>query len=183
MGYPKIAKFDKEFASRTLANVENFEHTNSFTHLINSLIGLIIIPRQFNLTKARKYKVDFLKINIADCPEICALFDGEEELIDEAGTKYKQPKFFFKDKNGARTINDTNVGELVSLFRHGIAHSNITPVSDDSGVHWKGIIVKNYKNQSDEKNGDYNFQTFLDQDGLRHFATYIAKQYVANAII
>ena len=43
MGYPTIDKFDIKFIERTKQNVSEFDKTNKFTHLINSLVGLIFV--------------------------------------------------------------------------------------------------------------------------------------------
>jgi hypothetical protein len=76
------------------------------------------------------------------------------------------------------TIYNTELGELVRLFRNGIAHSNIIPVS--KGGYWEGIIVKNFENPTKEKKNDFNFETFLNQKELRVFATLIADEYLKN---
>jgi hypothetical protein len=48
MGYPTIDKFDIKFIERTKQNVKDYDKQNKFTHLINSLVGLIFIPNEFN---------------------------------------------------------------------------------------------------------------------------------------
>ena len=66
MGYPTIDKFDIKFIERTKQNVKEFDKLNKFTHLINSLVGLIFIPNEFHKKGRRTYKVDFLNSFIAN---------------------------------------------------------------------------------------------------------------------
>lgn len=42
MGYLTIDKFNIIFMERTKQNVKDFDNPNKFTHLINSLLGLMI---------------------------------------------------------------------------------------------------------------------------------------------
>lgn len=56
MGYPTIDKFDIKFIERTKQNVKEFDKPNKFTHLINSLVGLIFIPNEFHKKGRRTYK-------------------------------------------------------------------------------------------------------------------------------
>lgn len=179
MGYPTIDKFDIKFIERTKANIKTFNKPNKFTHLINSLIGLIFIPNEFNKKGKRKYKIDFLNKPIADYKQIVEIFSGKENLTDEQHNVFVQKKFFCKDNNNIQqSIETTTVGNLLRLFRNGIAHQNITPVAE--GDYWKGIIVRNYKNRDDEKNGNFNFESYLNQKELRLFATFIADEYIRN---
>ena len=179
MGYPTIDKFDIKFIERTKANVKTFKSPNKFTHLINSLLGLIFIPNEFNKKGKRKYKIDFLNKPISDYKELTEIFTGHVDLMDEQHISFIQQKFFFRNnQNLEQTLETTLVGDLLRLFRNGIAHQNIIPVAD--GDYWRGIIVRNYKNQKDEKIGNFNFETFLNQKELRLFATFIADEYIRN---
>ena len=179
MGYPTIDKFDIRFIERTKANVKEFDKPNKFTHLINSLVGLIFIPNEFNKKGRRTYKIDFLNKSISDYPKLVSIFSGLATLTNEQGNQFQQRKFFHRNKNGIdKTIIDTTVGDLVRLFRNGIAHSNITPVAE--GDYWKGIIVKNFETTRKEKVNDFNFETYLNQKELRIFATLIAYEYLMN---
>lgn len=179
MGYPTVDKFDIKFIERTKANVKSFDKPNKFTHLINSLLGLIFIPNEFHKKGKRKYKVDFLNSRIAEHELLTNIFNGNADLMNEQLEHFSQQKFYLRNnKNIEQTIETTTIGELLRLFRNGIAHQNITPVAE--GDYWKGIIVKNYRNQKDEKNGNFNFATYLNQKELRLFATFIADQYIQN---
>ena len=179
MGYPTIDKFDIKFIERTKANVRSFKSPNKFTHLINSLLGLIFIPNEFNKKGKRKYKIDFLNKPISEFEQLSKIFTGQSNLTDEQFQPFIQEKFYFKNnRNIEQSTDNTTVGELLRLFRNGIAHQNIIPVAE--GDYWKGIIVRNYRNKKDEKNKDYNFETYLNQNELRLFATFIADEYIKN---
>lgn len=179
MGYPTIDKFDIKFIERTKQNVSEFDKTNKFTHLINSLVGLIFIPNEFNKKGRRTYKIDFLNKPISDYKTLSEIFSGQVTLNNEQGENFNQRKFFRKDKDGnSKSIQEVNVGELVRLFRNGIAHSNIIPVAE--GNYWKGIIVKNFETPKKEKQNDFNFEAYLNQKELRVFSTFIADEYLKN---
>jgi hypothetical protein len=180
MGYPTIDKFDIKFIERTKENLKEPDLPNSFTHLINSLIGLVFIPNEFHRKGKRTYIVDFLNRPISEYEKLSKIFSGEVTLSDEFGEPFQQLKFFRKNSNNNRkTIEETTVGNLVRLFRNGIAHSNITPVAE--GEHWRGIIVKNFENQEKEDTNDFNFEVYLNQRELNIFATFIAEEYLNNA--
>ncbi len=177
MGYPTIDKFDIKFIQRTKENVAEFKGNNKFTHLLNSLVGLIFVPHEFN-NKGKTFKENFLKKSVSEYKTLSDIFSGTTQLTNEQGQQFQQRKFFYKTKAGDQTIQTTTVGDLVRLFRNAIAHQNITPVAE--GDYWKGIIVKNYKNQTDRKNDNFNFEAFLNQKEVRLFATLISDEYLKN---
>jgi hypothetical protein len=180
MGYPTIDKFDIKFIERTKEYVKKSVLPNTFTHLINSLVGLIFIPNEFHKKGKRTYVVDFLNKPISEYQKLSEIFSGEVTLSNELGEPFQQLKFFRKNSNNNRkTIEETTVGNLVRLFRDGIAHSNITPIAE--GVHWSGIIVKNFENHKKEDVNDFNFEVYLNQHELNIFATFIADEYLNNA--
>lgn len=173
MGYPTIVDFDLKFIERTKANVKSASSPNTFTHLINSMIGLIFVPHEFNQKGKRKYKVDFLNNSIASYPELKNIFDGIANIMGEDGKVFQQNKFHYQTNGVAKTIIDSTVGDLLRLCRNGIAHQNITPVAD--GDRWVGIIIKNYNNKN-----ICNFETYMTQRNLRLFGLFIADQYLKN---
>lgn len=180
MGYPTIDKFDFRFIERTIDNVRASKSPNTFTHLINSLIGLIFIPTEFNKKRRRTYSIDFLNKSVSDYELLTEIFTGEVNLRNERGQLFKQTKFFRRDGLGEKaTLKNTTVGELVKLFRNGIAHQNIIPVGE--GDRWRGIIVRNFQNERKERRQDFNFETYLTHGELEQFALFIAEEYLKNA--
>ena len=180
MGYPTIEKFDVRFIERTKENVANFTGNNKFTHLLNSLIGLIFIPHEF-YKKGRFFKVDFLDKFISDYVVLGKIFSGNVKIENDRGQNITQNKFYYKDNKGQeQSIETTKLRDLVRLFRNSIAHQNITPVAE--GKNWIGIIVRNYKNKTDMANGIFNFEVYLNQKEVLSFATLISTEYLENII-
>jgi len=96
MGYPTIDKFDIKFIKRTKTNVKSFDHPNTFTHLINSLIGLIFVPHEFHKKGRRKYKIDFLNEAISNYQILVNIFSGTIKLFNEQGKVFTQKKSSIK---------------------------------------------------------------------------------------
>lgn len=70
MGYPTIQNFDIVFVKRTLENTENYNGEYTFTMLVNSLLGLIILPNEYNIKGLRNYKFDFLNQSVTTFTEL-----------------------------------------------------------------------------------------------------------------
>jgi hypothetical protein len=179
MGYPTIDKFDIRFIERTLTNVKMFRYQNRFTHLINSLLGLIFIPHEFAKKGKRQSSLKFLNSKVSDCKDLVSIFSGSVKISNEAGDLVDQPRYRHWDNKGNPVeIQDVTVGNLIRLFRNGIAHQHIVPVAEHN--YWIGIIVRNFQSEPKEKLGHYNFEVFLNQRDLRIFATFIGSKYIES---
>jgi hypothetical protein len=89
MGYPTIDKFDIRFIERTKDNLSTFQRPNAFTHLINSLVGLIFIPIEFHKKGKKKYKVNFLNNPISHYKTLEEIFTGNQTLVSEQGRTFQ----------------------------------------------------------------------------------------------
>ncbi len=170
MGYPTVSDFDREFIRRTLENL-NCQVTNKFTHLMNSLLGLIILPRQWNIQGRRE--PEFLNRNILEFEEL--RFLNEPTFFqDDNHNEIETKKFDFKHKK----IEDTKLVELLDKMRHTIAHQSIRPTRD--GENWRGVIFRSY--QTDQRvskwGEDYNLQLYLTMSEISEFTRFIATKYL-----
>lgn len=181
MGYPTIDKFDIKFIERTKENVNESVLPNTFTQLINSLVGLIFIPNEFYKKGKRTYLIDFLNKPVSEYQQLTEIFTGEVTLANELNEPFQQKKFFRKGRNDIQfSLEETTVGDLVRQFRNGIAHSNIIPIAE--GNSWKGIIVRNYESREKEQRKDFDFEVYLNQHDLKKFAIFIADEYLKNVV-
>jgi hypothetical protein len=177
MGYPTINKFDVKFIERTNEILTTYDGNNDFTLLINSLLGLIFIPHEFQ-NKGHNFKVKFLKKSISEYEKLTDIFSGVVQLTNEVGGVFEQKKFYYKPKDIEQTIHTTTIGCLLKLFRNAIAHQNIIPVAE--GENWHGIVVKNYKNSAEKKKNNFNFEAFLTQKDVQVLSTLISDEYLLN---
>lgn len=72
MGLPSIENFDISFIKRTSENLTNYKGDYEFTMLLNSLLGLIVVPNESK--DGRKFNFDFWSKKLTDFPELNAIF-------------------------------------------------------------------------------------------------------------
>lgn len=156
-GY-NIEVFLNEFATRTKANLEyiekNAEYANLYevTQLINSLLGLIIIP-------VEKYKIEkkpsdntLKNVSLEDYKKI-------NNIIEEC----KKSKRWFCDY-----YNDSSVSRFIEHIRNAVAHGGCNgihffPVTDDTNDRITDVIFYDNnavkikkKNNNDQDEGSDN---------------------------
>lgn len=170
MGYPTINNFDKNIISRTISNLDaNVEHT--FTHLLNSLLGLIILPRQWNIQGRRT--IDYFNKPLSEYPEL-NYFDDVTRFTNDDGKEVETTVLEFKQA----AEDPTTLKKVIDKLRHSIAHQAIRPTKD--GGQWEGVIFRNYQNDEATASwtNEYDFQMYLTQEKLNHFARFIANKYL-----
>jgi len=177
MGAISVKNFDVSFIFRTKEIIEKYDNYSGeleFTLLINSLVGLLILPKEFSKQKKRKFNYEFLQQRLNKFTLLNSIFTKDVvKIYLESGEAYNQKKFSFKsgiNQNEILTPNIT-VGELLGRIRNGIAHMHITPTQFDGK--WDGVIIKNYKWNSTW----CNFETYMTYEELRNFALFIAGKY------
>lgn len=175
MGYPSTDVFDIKFIERTKKNLEDFNGDNNFTNLINSLVGLIFIPHEYN-NKGRRKNLQFLKLKISEIEDLKTIFTFQSIDVKVDGRVEKFPKFQYR--KGGRNLNLENieVQDLLRLVRNSIAHANLIPFGEDNV--WSGIIMKNFQDKKKEKKDKYNFITVLRRKELKTFAIIISNLYL-----
>lgn len=176
MASPSIQYFDISFIERTLENLKKYEGKYDFTMLLNSLLGLLVVPNEYNIAKKRRFKYPFLNEKISKFSSIKEIFKNKSySFLDKDKKEINQYKFRWLDDNkNVLTINDITLESFLRRIRNGIAHFGITPVKEDSL--WIGIIIRNYKNR------EMNMEVYFEEDELRTFALFIAEKYLETVV-
>lgn len=172
MGYPTITNFDVNFIKRTKENLK-CDVTNKYTHLMNSLIGLIILPRQY--FEQGKSSRAFYNLKISEVRELQFL-EGSVTYNDEYGTNLKIRKLHHKHIS----FTDISVGDLLARFRNAVAHQSLRPTSE--GDEWKGVIFRNYSTEarSAKWQDNYDLQIYLTMKELMVLCNYISDCYLSE---
>jgi hypothetical protein len=170
MGYPTISQFDVNFIQRTRENLK-CEVTNRYTHLMNSLLGLIVLPRQY--FEQGKTNKDFYKLRVLQTPELNFL-KGKTTYNDEFGSNIEISKLV--DQH--RPVDELTIGALMQRLRNCIAHQSIRPTSENG--EWKGMIFRNY---STEKRAaawqdNYDLQVYVTMRELKQLCEYLTDSYL-----
>ena len=193
MGYPKIKKIDKRLIERTIQNLDSYKGNFEFTHLINSLLNLIVLPHEY-CKRGYLYLINnsFLKQRVFEISEIKDLFIGQIELTTEDDVNYNQERLILKSGTFVKNKNKLSLDDLLRKLRNGITHHNIRPArynntqSQSENSYWKGVIIRSYKNGSQgEKdaakwNDNYTIEVYFDYNDLRTFSKFIAQKYLEN---
>ena len=196
MGYPKITIFDKCLIERTIQNLDNYKGDYEFTHLINSLLTLIVLPHEYYEREYYNLDTTFLDEKISDINEIKAFFIGAENLNDENNNNYSQKRLILKSCTFREKSNDDlSLKELLRRLRHGIAHHNIKPTRDDNKSNsekddWKGVIIRCYPTEKGSENKNalewndkFTLEVYFSYEDLKTFSKYVANKYIENIII
>jgi hypothetical protein len=172
MGYPEISKFDKVFLKRTLDNLELMESCqNNFTFLVNSMLGLLILPNEY-LEKKKYSNTSVFSKKLKECKEIIKIFSSNEITIMQDREYTIQKCIFRTNKNEEKDANNVTLMELLKKMRNSFAHFNIEPTK--MGNDWHGIILKNRN-----KDGYNTFELYMEKHELKIFVEYIIKCNIA----
>lgn len=177
MGYPTVAYFDKNIVKRTKENLENSSIKNDFTHLLNSLFGLIIIPNQMKIQGRRSLRLFDEKLS--NYKEL-DFFKGEQTFLDEQNDgrfiEITASKFTHKSLK----YEDLKFSDFINHLRNAIAHNGIRPIKDPGNGNWYGIILRNYKKDKDisKWNDKYYLQLLLSQAELKSLCDFLTNKYL-----
>lgn len=178
MSQYNIKCFLKDFSNRTMLNLEYIEKshtkTNVFevTQLINSLLGLIIIPVE--AYKANKgYSDDKLKqSSIKD-------YENIEKIIKKCEDEKRLYCDYYTKQNGGKETLD--VAKFVKHIRNSVAHGG------NKGIHFYPILEKedissvffydNYEPNKSKENLIYEFCVKLTIGELKELTKSIANLY------
>ena len=175
MSYPKLAEFDQIFIRNTLSNLAR-DHEFEFTQLVNSLLGLIVLPRQCLIKNIRC--VESFGLLLCSFPEL-EFLSGTCSYRDEGDNLIEEQKFILADE--PQPLSRMTLRMLTDNLRHSIAHQSIRPTKD--GLDWEGILFRNYPKKVNEadagawKSG-WIFQVYLTKEEIRELCNLITGKYL-----
>lgn len=175
MSFPSTSHFDISFIERTRANLEKYKGDYDFTMLINSLLGLLIIPNECIIKGEKQFKYDFLNKNLTEFNALKRVFNSDKfDFIDGGVVKQEQRFYWISNNSGCeRAAKEVKLGEFIRRMRNGFAHFGYTPLKTEGS--WSGIIISNKP-----KNKEVNFRVYLQQSELAETVKLIADLYVKN---
>lgn len=175
MGNPTINNFDINIISRTIENLD-VNVPNTFTHLLNSLLGLIVLPRQWNIQGRRD--IEHFNKPLNEYNELN--YFNDITYYDDDNQNNVQTKVLELKPDERTTIT---LKSVIDKLRHSIAHQSIRPTKE--GDSWKGVIFRTYRNDTDTSlwNDNYNLQLYLTQDQLERFVKFVATTYLEETKI
>ncbi len=177
MGYPTLQNFDIVFIRRTIDNLDRYDGENDFSMLLNSLLGLILLPNEYNIKEKRKFSFEFLNQSIDNFSEIRSIFNTSEiEFSCDGERSSLRNKFSWltRSKNEI-LITKITLGQFLRRLRNGIAHFGIIPTKN--GEDWEGVIIRNH---SKDSRGVLfcDFEIYFKKNELKTFAKFIGKKYI-----
>lgn len=154
-------EFDIEFIERTQKLIENYDGKTGFTLLINCLLGLIIIPSEYN----KNLKLSFLDELLINIPSI-------DNCLNRINGYIFNPTH--RDRNTKKFVSsEKTLGCLLKKMRNGLAHiSNTEPINDQG--EWVGIKIKDVNNSN---NRNIELEITLKYDEIKTIALYISTEY------
>ena len=175
MGLPSIENFDASFIYRTSENLKSYNGKYEFTMLLNSLLGLIVVPNESK--ELRDFTFDFWNKKLTDFDVLKQIFANNSVRVLKKTEEIEQRKFFWlTETNNERPIDDVSVEEFLTRMRHSIAHFGIIPLSKpESKSEWCGVILQNFR--EDEVK---NFEVCLMENEIKIFSNFIADKYLAT---
>lgn len=172
MGYPNVVDFDVEIMKRTYMNIENRNITNTFTHILNSMMGMFVLPIEIDKKNERKKYIS--KINEYEL--FCAKKDKKEN-VTVGNKEYEIDVVSIKSK----TFDEISIFDIMYGLRNSIAHQNVRPVKS-SNESWEGVIFRNYTDGKNNKqwNDEWKFQIYLTESELKDFMKIVLDLTIAS---
>lgn len=157
----KPNEFDIEFIERTQKLIEKYDGDTEFTLLINCLLGLIIIPSEYN----NSLKLNYLDEQLANIPTIY-------NCLNRIGSFTFNPTYFDRATNRYVSSQKT-LGCLLKKVRNGLAHiSSATPINNNGK--WIGIKITDVNKRN---NNNIELEVTLKYEEIKEIALYISTEY------
>ena len=144
----------KDIAERTKKNLEKYQGEYDTTQLINSTIGLIIIPKEKCYKKIKDSLV-------------------KQDLLDKLRTA-------ITDNTYPEDGEIIALKDIIKHIRNGIAHGNIYFDAENGEI--KRVIIEDHKKAYlDKPKADFSIN--IDEADLRDFMIEFAEAIIKNNII
>lgn len=153
MEYAKDSAFIKDFIFRTKENINHVNHPYEVTQLINSLIGLLVLPKEKYYNNIKDTMIDHKLLNdIKKCIEI--------------NNSHKR----------------CNLKYIVRRIRNSIAHFHIECKADKNTLEIDKIVFSDYDNGNNTNIPDFriSFTVELVKDFVDQFSDEVAKSIVGQ---
>lgn len=174
----QASTFDVDFIERT-ENIINYccsqkDFSNDFTLLINCLLGLLILPKEYyekkNLFNSYNFNIKTNKLS----QEIIDIFSNDKapEHIQDIISSPK--KCIIYNKKGEE--KDNMKCSFITILRHlrnAVSHCNITPVKSNDKDEWEGIILRDIDYDSDKM----TMEIYLTENEIKYLVNFIIDQY------
>lgn len=161
MGIP-VGQYDKEIIRRTKELIESYEGEFTITLLMNSLLSLIVLPKEYSQNR----EMEFLDSLIQDIKTIESVINKDNFLFHEGST--------VGSKVNPSVPNPRDLNQLLRRIRNGISHQHIIPITDGLNK-WSGVIFEDYN-----KNHVRGLHIDFTIAELKEFALYIANSYLSE---
>lgn len=158
MGIP-IGQYDREIIRRTKELIETYDGEFTITLLMNSLLSLIVLPKEFSKDRNMKFLDDL----IVDVEVIKTVISKKDFMFKEG---------VYSKKGKPDVPNPRNLDNLLRKIRNGISHQHITPISGGLNK-WTGVILEDF-NSNHSKGLHIEFKIAE----LKEFALYVADSYL-----
>ena len=154
-------EFDIEFIERTQKLIKNYGGDTEFTLLINCLLGLIILPNEYN----KSLRLNYLSKLLVDIPEISdCLRDADIFKFNPTYWDDKQQKFV----NSQKTL-----GCFLRKVRNGFAHIASSEPINKNGK-WIGVKIKDINSRNEN---NVELELSLKYEQIKIISEYISTEY------
>lgn len=154
-------EFDIEFIERTQQLIKEYEGKNEFTFLINCLLGLIILPNEFN----KEFQLKYLQVPLEDTAII-------NKCLKDSDIFIFNPTYFNKKKKKFSNEKKT-LGCFLRKLRNALAHISSTKPINENG-RWIGIKVKDINRKN---NYNVELELVLKYEQIKIISEFISTEY------
>ena len=178
MSYIQASSFDIDFIERT-EKIINYccskkDFSYDFTLLINCLLGLLILPREYYEEKDlfNTYKFN-TKINRLP-QEIKNIFSNAEapEHIKDIISSSKKCIIYYEGKEVENNL-ECSFFTVLNHLRNAVSHCHIIPVKYIDKDEWEGIVLTDIDPDTEKT----TMEIYLTEYEVKNLVDFIIKQY------
>lgn len=175
----QVSTFDVDFIERTETIIKyclsKKDFSYDFTLLINCLLGLLILPKEY-YEKKELFNTYKLSTTISRLPdEIKELFSNDEAPEHVKDIIFSSKKCIIYNKQEKEVENNMHCSFFTVLnhLRNAVSHCHITPVKFSDKDEWEGIILEDI-NPCTEKT---TMKIYLTEPEVKYLVNFIIEQY------